>query len=130
MITGLAAATLLANSSFVLSAQPSGYHHYISPNAPGWERFDVMLTNTTDEARELSVCPSAARMTSDTVRSPKFGAFAISFDEEDWTFNCSTRSLAPGEKVEVGMFFRLQAYQSRNRSIALETNLGSFVLDR
>lgn len=93
-----------------------------------WERFDLQLTNETDEAQELGICAKHADMVLRTKQASTRSAFAIKFDDEAWSFGCKTRSIAAGESTTVSMYFRPAFEFGPSRYISLKTNKGDFLI--
>jgi len=77
-----------------------------------WGRYDLVLFNAADEPSEVALCPDHPEMVvaldPSVARDQEVreAGFAIKFGDDDWSFNCSARTLAPGESVRLGLFFR------------------------
>lgn len=95
----------------------------------GWERFTMAFTNESGEAETLRLCPSDAQMIVETPGDPARGSFAIAYGEEGWSFDCTARELAPGERVDVRFYFRTSGLWGRSRAIEVATNLGDFRIE-
>jgi len=95
----------------------------------GWERFTVALTNKTGASETLRLCPRDAQMIVETPGEPMRGSFAIAYGEEGWSFDCSAREIAPGERIAVSFYFRTSGLWGRQRALEIATNLGDFRID-
>lgn len=131
----LSAATLTISPSPVpdVTVAFDGYRRR-SDEATGWEQFDVTVSNTEQEPRTLSLCPSKAYQIFRTHRTFTNGGFAIGFDGKGWDFNCGSKVIAPGKSVKVSVYFRevwsMVPYENENfeRSVLLRTSLGDISL--
>lgn len=93
-----------------------------------WERFDLELTNTTSVVQTVSLCPPDADMVLETHQKSTRSAFALKFDDQAWTWNCTSKELAAGSTLKLGMFFRPAFTTGPSRKIEVTTSVGKFIL--
>lgn len=98
-----------------------------------WHRYDFRFTNSGAEERTLSLCPTDAKLYyKNTIlgrtRLDQLEASALAIDGESWSFNCRERTIAPGDSVMLGIYFRWwEGGGVRTvRPIIFETSLGRF----
>ncbi|MBV7260078.1 VCBS domain-containing protein [Erythrobacter crassostreae] len=104
-----------------------GYHFdQTTPNR--WERFDLVLTNDTDQPSEIKACPDQAQMIMRDHQRSKIGAFAVKFDDGNWSYSCETRSVEAGQSVTLKLFFRARYEPGPQRDITVQTSGGDFVI--
>lgn len=135
LLSALSAATLTISPGPApdVTAAFDGYRRR-SDEATAWERFDVVLSNTTQEPRTLSLCPSKASQIFRTHRTFTNAGFAIGFDGKGWDFNCGSRVIAPGTSVKVSVYFRevwsTFPYENEafERSVLIRTSLGDIAI--
>ena len=128
MVLALSTAALVAVSSPAFVASFGGYDQRNDPGTR-WERFDLVIENTTDADRSVGLCPSDADMVLLTNQRSTRSAFAVKFDDASWSFGCDEKMVAAGESVTIGLFFRPGFEFGPRRSINVETSVGSFVLN-
>ncbi len=107
-----------------------GGHDRVIEGRTRWERFDLVVTNTTDAERRIGLCPGNAEMTQLTSQGSSHSAFAVKFDDEGWSFSCDEKSVAAGESVTIGVFFRPRYEPGTRRSVTVDTSVGSFIIGR
>lgn len=100
----LLAGTLLAASSAGVMADYGGYK-YNNLGTRLHHRYDFELSNTTEEIQEVSVCPDNVEVFVHDHRIESETAFAVRFGDAVWSYDCATRSLAPGESVMLSTYF-------------------------
>ncbi|AOL24165.1 hypothetical protein Ga0102493_1118 [Erythrobacter litoralis] len=105
-----------------------------------WHRYDFRFTNSGSEERILSLCPTEATLyfkntMAGLTRLERLAASALAIDGESWSFNCRKRTIAPGDSVMLGIYFRWWEGDFRwwegdgvraVRPIMFETSLGKF----
>ena len=128
MVLAVSAAAILAVSSPAFVGSFGGYDQRNDPGTR-WERFDLMIENTTEVERSIGLCTSDADMVLLTNQRSARSAFAIKLDDDNWSFGCDEKVVAPGESVKIGLFFRPGFEFGPRRTINVETNVGSFVLN-
>ena len=126
-MTILTAAVLTVSSPAFVGS----FGGYDQRNDPGtrWERFDLVIENTTGNERAIGLCADDADMTLLTNQRSTRSAFAIKLDDANWSFGCEEKLVAAGESVTIGLFFRPGFEFGPRRTINVETNVGSFVLN-
>ena len=122
------------NAALLSLTQPAfagSFGGYDERNDPGtrWERFDLVITNNTEAERSIGLCPRDADMILKTHQRSTRSAFAVKVDDEDWSFSCAEKLVAPGENVTFGMFFRPAFATGPSRTIEVDTNVGRFLLN-
>ena len=121
----LLSAALLAPASGVVG----NFVGYEERNAATrWERFDLALINTTDATQTVSLCPTDADVVLQTHQRSTQSAFALKFDDDSWTFNCTSKELEAGNTLTLGMFFRPAFEPGPSRRIELKTSVGSYIV--
>lgn len=96
-----------------------------------YERYDIRLSNNTEEAKLLRMCPQDAFLRYKKTRVIQLHARAIGVDDEAWDHNCINRELVAGDSVELSVFFgvnnRLAHSRRLNvaRPVTLLTSLGT-----
>lgn len=128
-LLAMMSAPLLAGSA--VTADFGGYKY--NNLGSRWTRYDYLLTNSGTEPQQLSVCPSDIEISVHSHRVERENAFALSFDNEPWSYGCEQRQLAPGETVTVGAFFLewwtyLDTSRRRLKLVKADTNLGTYTL--
>ncbi|MCK0128193.1 hypothetical protein [Erythrobacter sp. F6033] len=114
-------------ASPTFSGEFSGYHFdQTTPNR--WERFDLVLTNETEAVSEIKVCPNQAQMVMRDHQRSEIGAFAIKFDDANWSYSCETRSVDAGESVTLKLFFRARHAPGPQRDVTVQTSAGDFMI--
>jgi len=98
-----------------------------------WHRYDFRFTNSGSEERILSLCPTEATLyfkntMAGLTRLERLAASALAIDGESWSFNCRKRTIAPGDSVMLGIYFRWWEGDGVRavRPIMFETSLGKF----
>ncbi|WP_209347804.1 hypothetical protein [Pontixanthobacter sp. CEM42] len=124
MLSLITAAALAATPAVVGTF--GGYEQSIGETR--WERFDLVLTNNSAEQQSVSLCPTDADMVLQTHQKSTRSAFAVKFDDQDWSFNCTSKDLAAGETLTLGMFFRPAFQPGPSRKIEVKTSVGSYIL--
>lgn len=103
-------------------------------NSARYNRNDFVLTNTSQEKQQVAVCPQRIEVELHTARVEREPAFAVSFDDGQWTRDCTTHWLAPGEKARMQAYFREwwhfeSVRQSMYKRVTAETSAGTFGVD-
>jgi hypothetical protein len=103
-------------------------------NSSRYNRYDFVLTNTTQEKQEVAVCPHRIEIAIHAAQVMREPAFAVSFDDEKWTRECTAHWLAPGEKVTMRTYFREWWPTERGaprmlKRVEAETSAGTFALN-
>ena len=91
-----------------------------------WSRYDFALTNHSADQQSVTLCPTDAAMVLNSHRREELPAFAIKFDDSNWSYNCGERELAPGEQTVLGVFFRPGfAFESIRRASSFDIVIGA-----
>lgn len=89
-----------------------------------WERWSFSVTNTDDAARDVEICPkNVLRVAHDNAQTSKH-AFALAFDDDDWSHGCVSRAMDAGETVRLKVFTRPYGTPGQGRTIVLTTSDG------
>nr|WP_298928323.1 hypothetical protein [uncultured Erythrobacter sp.] len=121
---------LLASAAAPAFSGEFGGYHFDRTTPNRWERFDLVLTNETDETETVGTCPKQAEMVLKTTQASRSSAFAIKFEDDSWSFGCSSRSVQPGESITLSLYFRTAFEGGERRDIFVETSAGDFVITR
>lgn len=90
----------------------------------GWERWSFSVKNTTDAARDVEICPrNVLRVAHDNAQTSKH-AFALAFDDNEWSHGCVSRAVGAGETVKLKVFTRPYGTPGQGRTIVLTTSDG------
>lgn len=135
LLTILSAATLAAAAVGGGNAADTAKANHIRADYVGfdqriddsrWSRYDFALTNHSAEQQSVTLCPPDAVMALNSHRREEVPAFAIKFDDSSWSYNCTERELAPGERTVLGVFFRPGFdYESTRRASSFDIVIGA-----
>ena len=103
-------------------------------NSSRYNRYDFVLTNHADEAQEVSVCPQDVVIAVQDHRTQSEPAFAVSFGDDPWSRDCTSRNLAAGERVLLrGFFMEWWPHESiarrQSKQITADTSAGRFIMN-
>jgi len=97
-----------------------------------YRRYDLTLANTSDAPETFAMCPRDAKVLRIfRGRAQRVHGHAISLDRPSWSFDCGERTLAPGETVDLSVYFRpFWPYfrSGANQSVFMNTSHGTFRL--
>ena len=110
--------------AFPVTADYLGFDQRIDDSR--WSRYDFALTNHSADQQSVTLCPTDAAMVLNSHRREEVPAFAIKFDDSNWSYNCGERELAPGEQTVLGVFFRPGfAFESIRRASSFDVVIGT-----
>ena len=131
LFTSLASVALSVSTPAVLSAEFIGSEANNGENGP-WLRYDVAITNPSDEPVEVTYCPNESRLLEqdpDTVQI--IGGYAVSLDGADRSFTCVDNVIEGGNSTRVAVYFRrlLNGFnRAYGRSVILRTSAGDIFI--
>jgi len=102
-------------------------------NSTRYNRYDFALTNNADAPEDLRVCPQDIVIAVHDHRVQSEPAFALSFDDGEWSRDCASYQLAPGQTVRLRSYFRAWwphegLANRRLKEVRAETSAGTFTM--
>ena len=103
-------------------------------NSTRYNRYDFALTNNADAPEDLRVCPQDIVIAVHDNRVQSEPAFALSFDDGEWSRDCASYRLAPGQTVRLRSYFREwwpheSLADRRLKQVRAETSAGTFTMN-
>lgn len=103
MIVSLAASLIAAAAGPAVTAEYGG--EKFNNMGGRWNRYDFVLTNGSQDAQEVSVCPGDIEIAVQDHRIQRERAFALGFDGEGWSYNCAARLIPAQGSVTLSAYF-------------------------